>query len=345
MRRFNIVGCSSLGLVLLACGGSDGKNGANGAEGADGEDGATTLSRISDEDPGDNCEDGGQRIDFGIDSDEDGDLADEEVSSTAYVCNGADGADGAPTIVETISLDEGDENCPNGGLVIRAGVDADGDGELSESEGTTTYVCNGSDGADGPTGPTGPAGPTGATGPMGPTGPTDGPMVIALEAAPNTTVRNPGESLSVISNLLTTRGHTVAIVAGTDIDTLAEITSYDVVVLSDVQATGSGLGAPSDYATFDGVIDDFVANGGGLVASGRHLFAGNLPTNLAALTPVGQGSGLLAGDQVATPSLAHPIAFGVGGFTSPESTPYGNGVLKAGAVAILSSEGTIIGGA
>lgn len=67
---------------------------------------------------------------------------------------GASGQDGAPGASSLVRLDaeaEGD-NCPTGGTAIRAGVDKNNDGVLSDDEITSTrYVCNGeaSNGADG----------------------------------------------------------------------------------------------------------------------------------------------------------------------------------------------------
>ncbi|HOB72184.1 MAG TPA: hypothetical protein PKM18_10430, partial [bacterium] len=50
---------------------------------------------ISDEPAGDNCVDGGKKIDSGIDTNGDGVLQENEIQSTDYVCNGEAGVDGA----------------------------------------------------------------------------------------------------------------------------------------------------------------------------------------------------------------------------------------------------------
>jgi len=55
---------------------------------------------------------------------------------------GSDGQDGVNTLVSVIDVAEG-ESCPLGGKAIITGIDADGSGELEESEqGTPIYVCN-----------------------------------------------------------------------------------------------------------------------------------------------------------------------------------------------------------
>ncbi len=74
--------------------GSNGTDGANGADGADGANGSDALIDVTAEPAGDNCPGGGQRIDVGVDDDNDGVLDAEEIDSTSYICNGANGADG-----------------------------------------------------------------------------------------------------------------------------------------------------------------------------------------------------------------------------------------------------------
>jgi hypothetical protein len=63
--------------------------------------------------------------------------------------------------------------CPEGGFVIEAGLDANGNGALDSSEvnsALTTHLCNGASGAAGATGAPGAPGQNGATGAPGETG-------------------------------------------------------------------------------------------------------------------------------------------------------------------------------
>ncbi|MPM61592.1 hypothetical protein SDC9_108452 [bioreactor metagenome] len=134
---------------------------------------------------------------------------------TRYVCNGAPGAAGAPgatgatgatgpqgpagatgpqgpagatgpqgpqgpagngyNTVALTSTEPAGVNCPNGGVLLQFGLDANSNGVLDAGEidpALSRYVCNGAVGATGPQGPAGAIGATGATGPQGPAGPT-----------------------------------------------------------------------------------------------------------------------------------------------------------------------------
>jgi photosystem II stability/assembly factor-like uncharacterized protein len=145
-----------------------------------------SLVRMTAEPAGPNCALGGTQIRAGLDRDANGVLGDDEVSSTAYVCNGATGATGAngtpgPTgpageqgapgatgsagtngfngLVALVPEPAG-TNCTFGGQRATSGMDVNRNGILDAGEvTTTTYVCNGATGATGATGPAGPAGP------------------------------------------------------------------------------------------------------------------------------------------------------------------------------------------
>lgn len=143
--------------------GSDGGNGTDGTNGTDGQDGATSLVRATIEPAGTNCENGGMKIEIGLDTDDNGALDEAEIESTFYTCNGADGSDGSDgsngadgsdglnSMVRVDNEPDGD-NCANGGLVIRVGIDSDGSGTLDTDEyiGDPQYICHGlNGGADG----------------------------------------------------------------------------------------------------------------------------------------------------------------------------------------------------
>lgn len=73
--------------------------------------------------------------------------------------DGADGADGRSALVDVAPIDEGDEDCPQGGLAIATGLDEDGDGVLDAAEiDSTQKVCDGVPGPEGTAGPQGPGG-------------------------------------------------------------------------------------------------------------------------------------------------------------------------------------------
>ena len=146
-----LLGLAILSTAFVACGG--------GEDGLDGTDGTTALISTADA-SAEECAYGGTVISVGIDTNDDGELDADEVTSTTIVCDGApggsgndgergpiggdgdDGDDGDVPLVEFSDEPVG-ENCSLGGVRIDTGVDADGDGELSEDEITDiTYVCS-----------------------------------------------------------------------------------------------------------------------------------------------------------------------------------------------------------
>jgi hypothetical protein len=100
------------------------------------------------------CPEGGVRIDAGVDENRDGTLADQEVTSTQYVCATSASA-GLSTLVR-MRVEPAGSNCAQGGSVVLAGIDSDRSGTLEDGEATTSaYVCNGSPGATGAAGSAG----------------------------------------------------------------------------------------------------------------------------------------------------------------------------------------------
>ncbi len=92
---------------------------------------------------GEDCAGGGLSIAGGTDVNGDDVLGDDEVETQEFVCDGADGANGTSTLVQTAEEPAGD-NCANGGTRVDSGADDNGDGQLSADEiDVTTYVCNG----------------------------------------------------------------------------------------------------------------------------------------------------------------------------------------------------------
>lgn len=95
------------------------------------------------------CPAGGTVIRTGRDTNADGVLQDDEVTSEEPVCSGGQGDTGDPgpdgqrTIVQQVEEPAGD-NCEFGGLRIEAGLDANGNDALDGDEITaTTFVCTG----------------------------------------------------------------------------------------------------------------------------------------------------------------------------------------------------------
>jgi hypothetical protein len=88
MNSLKNVGCGLLGCLALVGCSSDGKNGASGKD---------SLIATSAEPRGPNCAYGGQKIETGIDQNGNRKLDKDEVTATAYACNGATDTDGGST--------------------------------------------------------------------------------------------------------------------------------------------------------------------------------------------------------------------------------------------------------
>lgn len=113
---------------------------------------------------GENCANGGVKIDSGLDLNADGSLGNSEVQSTQYVCHGVhgndgqDGADGqdgtdgqngkdgispdlSNLLIESVEEAAG-ENCFHGGTKHQIGLDTNGNGQLDSSEIISgSYTC------------------------------------------------------------------------------------------------------------------------------------------------------------------------------------------------------------
>ena len=137
--------------------GPEGPAGPEGPQGPAGTNGLNAFVNTTLEPPGDNCADGGIKVESGQDS---------IVSSTTYVCNGAEGPQG-----------------PQGTQGEAGPTGPQGPAGPPGPQGET-----GPQGPQGSQGETGPIGPTGATGPQGPTG-TNG-----LNAFVNTAEEPPGKN-------------------------------------------------------------------------------------------------------------------------------------------------------
>lgn len=128
---------SLLGLTIVFFMGCEGDQGETGAAGLN------SLINITNQQLGDNCENGGIKVDFGIDNNSNGTLDTNEILNTSYVCNGIDGN----TSLTSVTTEPAGDSCKNGGVKIDSGIDVNRNGTLDEDEVTATaYVCNGIDG-------------------------------------------------------------------------------------------------------------------------------------------------------------------------------------------------------
>jgi hypothetical protein len=96
-------------------------------------DPGAVVSRVVDEPPGANCAEGGTAVQSGLDADDDGELDDDEVETTVYVCR----RDRVRIVAEPPG-----EHCADGGTAVWVGDDANGDDTLDESEvRDIAYLC------------------------------------------------------------------------------------------------------------------------------------------------------------------------------------------------------------
>ncbi len=144
--------------------GSNGSNGTNGINGANGSNGLNSLMSIVLEPAGTNCPNAGLKLTTGLDANGNNVLDAAEVSTTSYMCNSANGGtNGFNSITASIREPAG-ANCPNGGIRIGSGLDANRNNILDVGEVTTTsYVCNGLNGTNGANGTNGTNGTNGLT--------------------------------------------------------------------------------------------------------------------------------------------------------------------------------------
>jgi hypothetical protein len=80
--------------------GVDGKNGTNGKDGADGKNGINALTKATSIDPGDECPEGGARVQVGTDDDGNGKLDDAEISDEQVLCAGKPGKSGGCSVLQ-----------------------------------------------------------------------------------------------------------------------------------------------------------------------------------------------------------------------------------------------------
>ena len=131
----------------LAHGLQRGGGGAAGPNSAPGEH--SVVAAVRNSAPLSACANGGISVDAGIDVNGNGILDPSEVTSTQYVCNGANGTNGLSALVSVTTEPTG-TNCANGGNKVNVGPDTNGNGVLDASEITSTdYICNGTNGANG----------------------------------------------------------------------------------------------------------------------------------------------------------------------------------------------------
>jgi len=132
------LGLLTLSLALTACGGSGG-----GGSSETTSNGAVAVSKRLIE-ANATCPNGGVEIDMGVDTNKNGQLDADEISSTETICNGANGSDGSNGSSAAVRLtSSSDASCPFGGTNIDVGVDTNANGTLDDAEVLgTSLICH-----------------------------------------------------------------------------------------------------------------------------------------------------------------------------------------------------------
>lgn len=155
------LGSDEIQSTFFVCNGVAGDNGSDGNNGSDGANGSSSITRVSTEEPGDNCSGGGLKIEVGTDTNNNGDLESEEIQSTYFVCNGNDGSNGTDgddgfNTISKVTTELSGSNCINGGLKVEIGLDSNRNSVLDSDEVVSeNYVCNGVNGTSGSNGSNG----------------------------------------------------------------------------------------------------------------------------------------------------------------------------------------------
>lgn len=100
-----------------------------------------SLSSVTAENAGANCPAGGYRLETGLDANHNGTLDAAEIASTQYLC--ASDAAASGVLLNKTYLGGADASCEGGYVRVGYGVDTDGNGTLSATEQTASFLaCN-----------------------------------------------------------------------------------------------------------------------------------------------------------------------------------------------------------
>ncbi len=171
---------------------------------------------------------------------------------------------------------------------------------------------------------------------------------VAIPIAVGSRCRDANESLTAFANLLIARGHIATIVAPAELDTLAELQAYDVVIPTGVNCAGnSSAEAIATYGAYSPNISAYISGGGGLVAAGWVLFGTNLNAAgaIAAELPTIRSDAFTAGSPAMTVVAGHPITAGVAGFIAGDYSVEAGGTKPTATTLLTNPAGAAAGAA
>ncbi|MGE0550798.1 MAG: hypothetical protein AB7R00_27280 [Kofleriaceae bacterium] len=149
------------------------------------------------------------------------------------------------------------------------------------------------------------------------------------------------QSVPLLKAALEARGYPVTVASAADIDTLAELQAFDVLVSGEFS---NSCCAP-DWFDYDEALGPWQAAGGGVVALGWVTW-NSVPTNMAAILPSTGGAGDYFSNtpQTVSPVGSHPITRTISSFVFAPATPYYTYYLaapKPGATVILQNQNAV----
>jgi cysteine-rich repeat protein len=165
-------------------------------------------------------------------------------------------------------------------------------------------------------------------------------LTVGVEAPMGACVTSNGNVVDVAVQVLLDRGHDVYEINAASIDTMQELSQFNVIVPTSAGANCYQV----DWSQFDAIVDDWVNAGGGVVLTGWGLWGAALDTapNMRAVLPFTDGDVYLSSNSIAAVGN-HPISQGLANFTAQYSN-YG-GQAKNGATVFAETNGTDMGAA
>jgi len=199
------------------------------------------------------------------------------------------GVTGTPVVTQSM-VAVGNDNCPNGGTEVQAGLDTNGDGMLDVIT-STVFICNGLNGMDGLPGAQGAMGLPGLNGEVGPVGP-QGPQGFEGPVGSMGVPGSNGLTSLVVQSTLPV-GNTTCANGGVEVQSGLDLNADNILQSSEVSQTSficnglNGWNGSQGIQGVQGVPGSIGMSGTSATIQSLPLPVGNenCPTGGVALTP------------------------------------------------------------